>query len=605
MNSARRFIGQLVLILVIAAMTGACPLAAASQQYYKPIGEWTGRLILPKPEQREADGSVFIQVHNSPEPGLTGKILRLRWDRSRAEDLWFDELTTDVRFDPKKTAKAQKSGNIVPLRLDGWKRVSPLESLAGARPADDVTVMIKNAVYTDGSIYTNSEPVLICGSHVALVKFIGPANGNYRQVVHYNPDTKNFDGPAENIYILQACRLASRNKLISTTLDIEQTPFNGEGFYIYGTRVSNPKSDAGSDFIVLALMPRSLHALRPSSIVRGKSNIKHYYSKLHFKNLEPGTSRINLVVPEKNADVSTHAGLYDYIDSAWPEGTRGLLVHIFGWRKNIVTGSSDLSGPPGIYGGHFAFGTALVERDAFTGEKRFDIEYKQIYAHGDCGVISASMKWHAYMGDLKRGWMYTVPVSDTIIQIPAMAPYDIGGWKIDPLKGFARLTEIMMANYRIGGGSGVSCVTPYFSCVQDSHYALYGALMTFEKTIRSDPRVSAWLASLDKNHPEALRYEELSKLIESVKNRITIIGLSRHDWKTHFDNPLGTRDPDIAAKTIRTLLSLKTIFPRDAHDNLLFMGANRQYRMWSVMSVMCGGRAPELWPLPPNSLVNR
>jgi predicted Abi (CAAX) family protease len=93
--------------------------------------------------------------------------------------------------------------------------------------------------------------------------------------------------------------------------------------------------------------------------------------------------------------------------------------------------------------------------------------------------------------------------------------------------------------------------------------------------------------------------------VKSVKDRITIIGLSRHDWKSHFDNPLGTRDPGSAAQAVLTLLSLKTVFPRDAHDNIMFLGANKQYSMWSVISSICGGRLSEFWPLAPNSLITK
>ncbi len=39
--------------------------------------------------------------------------------------------------------------------------------------------------------------------------------------------------------------------------------------------------------------------------------------------------------------------------------------------------------------GHFAFGFAEVVKDRFTGEPRWDIEYKQVYGHNREEVVSA------------------------------------------------------------------------------------------------------------------------------------------------------------------------------------------------------------------------
>lgn len=587
-------------ILTAAVIAAALFLSAEislAADLYRPIGEWTGRLILPKPEQREADGSIFFEVANSPYAELIGKVVRLRWDCRKEEDRWFEKLMTDVVFDTKKAQEALQGGTVIPMRLNGWKRVSPLESLAGARPQDDIDVMLKNAVYANGSVYIKDDPVQISGTHVALVQFSGPAAGNLRNVVHYNPASGKFDGASENIYVLASYSIPGKDKLVSSTADVERSVFNRLGWYVYGRHYKGV-------FVVCALMPRSLHLLEPTHWMQGKLDIKNYYAKLHFKDLGPAMRRSTLIVPEQNADISTNAGIKNYIDACWPEGARGLLVHVFGWRKDTLTGSTGLPGPQWLTAGHFAFGVATVVRDGFTGEKRFDIEYKQIYAHGDGGIVSGTIQWHNYMGDIKRGWMYTIPVSDTIVQIPAMAPYDFNGWRIDPFRGFSRLTEIMMAVYRTGAGKGISSVTPYVSCVQDSHYALYGSLMTFTEAINADPRVGQWMRSLGANHPDAIRYTDLFRLVEDMKNRITLIGLSRRDWKYNFDNPIGTRDPNVAEQIIRTLLSIKTVFPRDGHDNLMFLAADRQYRMWSVLGAMTGGKIGNLWPLPPNSIAS-
>jgi predicted Abi (CAAX) family protease len=292
-----------------------------------------------------------------------------------------------------------------------------------------------------------------------------------------------------------------------------------------------------------------------------------------------------------------------YISKNWPAGTRSIVVHLFGWRKNTITGESG-SQALGIVTGHFAFGVACVVIDPFTGEKRFDIEYKQVYAHNNSAIISGAHKWHSYMGDLKRGWMYTIPVSDTIIQLPELMPYDIGGWKIDPLKGFSRVTEMMTAVYRTGAGGGVAMVRPDISCVQDSHYALYAALMVFENSILGSPKAAEWI----KNNPQnesVKRFNSLISLTRQLKDRTTILGIARKDWRAHFSNPLGTRDPGKAEQVIRALLSIKSVFPRDGNDNLLNLAADRGVRMWSILTAMSGGKVEGLWPITPTSLINR
>jgi predicted Abi (CAAX) family protease len=559
---------------------------------YKPIAEWTGRLILPLPAQREPDGSVFIEIHNSPRAELIGKIIRLRWDLSRPEDKWFEMIRTTVNFDPQRIESEKSNALILPMRLDGWPAVSALESLAGARPQDDVYVILKEPVYDGGSIYVSREPVQICGSHKGLVRFEGPAKGDIRLVRHYNPASGSFDGASESISVTPKFELVDKKRLVTTTADIEKSPQNDEGWYIYGT----PSSGG---FVTKALEPRNALALTPSKTVSGGVEVKYYFAKEHFSNIAPSMVRSSMIATDTREWMAEDANERAYCDKYWPVGKTGIVVHLFGWneaagekKKLIVTG-------------HFAFGIAEVVMDPFTGEKRFDIEYKQIYAHNNTAIISGSIKWHNYMGDLKRGWMYTVPVSDTIIQVPELEPYDINGWKINPILGFSRMAEMMAAVYRTGGGSGISSVRPDVSCVQDSHYVLYGSLMTFEKNIKNSRNIFEWLRGKDPLDKDVIRFFSLDTLVSQLKDRITILGLARDDWKNNFENPIGTRNPDVEEKNIRTLLSLKSSFPRTGNDNLIFFAANRNYRMWSVLTTMCGGRVENLKPLAPNSIIIR
>ena len=51
----------------------------------------------------------------------------------------------DVHFSDAALASWER-GAIHPLRLEGWRQVTPLESLAGSRPRDDQLVRLRGPV---------------------------------------------------------------------------------------------------------------------------------------------------------------------------------------------------------------------------------------------------------------------------------------------------------------------------------------------------------------------------------------------------------------------------------------------------------------------------
>ncbi|MFO7628424.1 MAG: hypothetical protein R6W06_02690 [Prochlorococcaceae cyanobacterium] len=69
-----------------------------------------------------------------------GRIAALRW-----RDPALAQVTIDVHVSDEARDSA-RAGNLHPLRLDGWPQVTPLESLAGARPQDDVLVRLDGPV---------------------------------------------------------------------------------------------------------------------------------------------------------------------------------------------------------------------------------------------------------------------------------------------------------------------------------------------------------------------------------------------------------------------------------------------------------------------------
>jgi predicted Abi (CAAX) family protease len=546
-------------------------------KYFRKTGEWTGKLYLPKINRRDPAGGVLIKIENSPLKGMIGKLVWLRWDTGQPWEKWFNTLRYDVSIDADRLQKAMKDGLNPPVALDGWKKVSPLESLAGARPGD-ITVLLKNPKWTGKVLLINEEPVQICGNRIALAKFLGPVSEGRQKIIHYSYDKGGFYGPQE-IVAIPATFFSRSNTPIarSSTVDIEKKDLNENGWYLYGRHHNGV-------FEVEALEPAEAFTLSPTISVEGKNEVKNYISREHFDDLKTGMVKKTELLPGKEYD--------------WKEGDTGLLIHVFGWREH----PSEKSNPMmmGLVTGHFAFGMAKVIKCPFSKKLRWDLEYRQVYAHNREGLVAGSMKWHNYSGSLLRGWMYTIPISDTVIRIPELNDYDFDGWLVKPWSGLNREFEKMQALYRTGAGTGISSVKPDISCVQDSHAALYSALRTFEETIAKTGAVKKWISANPKAE-EVKRYLRLLLLVRELKRNITTFGLAQGNWRQFFKNPLGTRNPNAVASLLNALLSKRSVFPRKGHDNLLRFAAERGYPMWTVLTCQVGGTIPEITPLAPSS----
>lgn len=552
--------------------------ALEGSRYFQPISDWSGQLIHPGIDRRDPAGGVLFKIEQSPDRSLIGKTVWLRWDTEEPWEKWFFQRRYDVEIDGERLQKAIKDGLNPPVALDSWKKVSPLESLSGARPGD-MTVMLRNPVWDGEILKIVEEPVQICGKTMALVRFKEDLGNNRRIVVHYDSSSSSFSGPGDVIDI--PLTYFSRNNTPvarSSTVGIEKSPLNEQGWYVYGRHREGR-------FIAEAIEPRAAFMLNADMTIQGRQEVKNYISRDHFDDLRPGLLRRTELLP-------TNA-------PAWEEGDRGLLIHLFGWREH-----PDEEGPAkmlGLVTGHFAFGMAKVVRCPLTSELRWDLEYRQIYAHNREGLVSGSMKWHAYSGSLKRGWMYTIPISDTVIRIPELDPYDFNGWEVKPWNGLNRQFEQMQSLYRVGAGSGLSTVKQDISCVQDSHAALYSALRTFEETIAKTGKVKEWLSGKGPDAEEVRRYLRLLLMVRDVKKNITTFGLPQSNWREFFNQPLGTRNPNMVVGLINILLSKRSIFPRKGNDNLLRMAAEKGYPMWSILTCQIGGEIPNLVPLAPTS----
>ncbi|MFE1743656.1 abortive infection protein [Coleofasciculus sp. H7-2] len=575
-----------------------------SSSVYQPVSVWTGRLILLPKEQRQPKRSVLFEVYNADtaHQNLVGKIVNLEWSRDSEVQKFVRAVTQNVKF-IQATEDSKKTGNLHPDRLNNWQNVDPLESLAGARPQDDVIVELKNpSVVTSNkkerpSLMIAQEPVQITGRIYALVTIIkrekadsvsaaSPSEGRF-VVRHFNKKSKQFDGLLETIRIPQVP--SDRNGITrSTNRGIENSPLNPTGWYIYGTK------DAEGMFVTQAIEPRALMRLQPDEVRLNQKSAISYIKKELWKDTESqkGTAKIVLLDPKSQQ--------FDQAVSKWREGDKAIVLHTYGG----IGGKKPEAEPLGVVTGHFAYGIATVVRDRFTNELRFDIEYRQVYAHNPDGIIAGTMKWSTYMGDLQRGWLGNRPVSDVIVKLDAVTQdYNFDGIQLSPMKEFMRQLDIMMARYRIGDGTGSSVVTPSTSCVQDANQALFVTIKQVEKQVASNPRIQEWL----RRHPtdaQTLRFQQLVKLGRSLEKQLAPLGIIRSDWQENAENLAGTRTADGTITTIlKAATTWRTMLPRRAHDEIATILLKNGATLWVIRTNQVGGFNPDIVPRAPTALL--
>ena len=185
---------------------------------YHPTADWIGRLILPTREElanpdAPVDDWVWIELEQTPSGrrDWIGRRLRLRWaDRPELRRL-VNAVTTAIHLGAEART-AESEGNVVPRRLDGRQRVGPLQSLAGARPRDDMVVGLEDVSPEADALRIGRPPVQLSGRWQGLVTVLGPAFGNgtddHRErdpglwrVRHYDRASAAFNGPLETIRI--------------------------------------------------------------------------------------------------------------------------------------------------------------------------------------------------------------------------------------------------------------------------------------------------------------------------------------------------------------------------------------------------------------------
>ncbi|MEM6437435.1 MAG: CPBP family intramembrane glutamate endopeptidase, partial [Cyanobacteria bacterium P01_D01_bin.115] len=239
---------------------------------YRPLGDWLGRLILPSAaDYAAAPGDwVWMEVWHAPEVSLLGQTVKVTWRESPTLERYVAEVTRDVQF-TEKAEKFGAGGNIVPTRLNGRQAVGPLQSLAGARPQDDVTVkLVGNPTWLSQGetsvVEIGLEPVQITGREYGLVRLLAPDTRvdvalptacpgappcptEYFKVQHFDATAADFTGPIETIRIPQQPKLKG-DRFFSNIHDLMDSPAGMAGWYVYGAR------DESGVFTVQSLQPR-------------------------------------------------------------------------------------------------------------------------------------------------------------------------------------------------------------------------------------------------------------------------------------------------------------------------------------------------------------
>ncbi len=565
-------------------------------QLYRPIAPWMGRLILPQPEERQQLRGVWFEVHHA-EPdyeALVGQRVILRWVNEPTVKNLVRAVTHDVHFSVDATYSSQYGGTIHPVRLNHWQQVGPLESLAGSHPVDDLIVMLTGRVALETEngcpvLRIAVQPVEVTGRYYGLVRFEAPVAGTDRfRVSHFNAASRQFDGAEETLRLPQVLTSQSYGSYPSTTNGLEQMPLNEAGWYIYGAK------DANGLFVVRALGPRSLFRLQPDRVVFGNKPAYRYIRRESWADIVAQKGKLSSVLCVANPQITQNQAAID----DWRVGDRALLLHVYG---GIGGNNREPAAKTPIFFGHFSFGMATVIHDPISDERRFEIQYYQVYTHNTDGLTAGTLHWSRYMGDRQMGWLGVRPVCDILIKFePFTGSFDINGVQRSPLSGMVSQLEAMTARYRTGDGTGATYVGPANNCAQDSNQALFASLRSLFQAIEANQAtLQSWLAE---NPAHTQSYQQLLGLQAKLYRKLQPLGSPRADWETNEFN-LGTTLEDDPLRNLWTGLgSWRTLLPRKSSDVVVQAFLEYGASVWVLRTNQLGGQDPDIEPIAPMTL---
>lgn len=562
-------------------------------RWYRPIGEWMGRLILPQPEERSHVQGTWLEVHHAPEGYryLVGERVRLRWVDYPNVQKSMNSVVKDVHFSAEAEFSSRYGGMVHPDRLNHWRRVNALESLAAGHPVDDLIVRLEPPVVVQGDVLLIADtPVQITGRFYALVRFERPVAGSDQFVVtHFDRATRQFSGKLETMRLPEVVLAKAYGSYPSTTRDLEKSPYNETGWYVYGA-----KDEAGA-FVVQAIAPRALFRLQPESVLFGGKAAYRYIRKQAWADIAAQKGKIASVLCSGLSNGSD-AAIQAAIDE-WRVGDEALVLHTYG---GIGGEKKEPAAATPIFFGHFAYGVATVIHEPLADERQFDICYYQVYTQNTDGLVAGTLHWSRYLGDRQFGWLGTRPICDLLIKLPAYTdPYKIGNVLVSPLDLLERQLQVMTARYRIGDGTGGTYVNAAYNCSQDSNQALFASIRNTERTLRENPRI---LELLLQEPEQARQFQQLRELGKDLEGKLQSFGGPRRDWERSEYN-LGSTLEDYPLRNLRMGLgSWRTILPRKASDAIAHAFLKHGASVWVLRTNQVGGFDPDIEPIAPMTL---
>jgi predicted Abi (CAAX) family protease len=553
-----------------------------------------GRLILPLPSERRQVRGVWFEVHHAEQgyENWVGQTVMLRWVNAPSVKQRVRAVTRDVHFSADAEYSSHYGGSIHPERLNHWQQVGPLESLAGSHPTDDLMVMLTGRVEVEAGdrpiLRIAHQPVEITGRYYGLVQFVAAIPDTDRfQVQHFNPASRQFDGWTEAVRLPPVMLAQVYGSYPSTTRGLEQSPLNETGWYIYGAK------DADGYFVMRALAPRALFRLQPDRVVFGSKASYRYIRQEAWANVAAQKGKISSVLCVGNPQIDQ---IQPAIDD-WKVGDRALLLHVYG---GIGGNKKEPAAATPIFFGHFAYGLATVIHDPLSDERRFEIQYYQVYSHNTDGLTAGTLHWSRYMGDRQYGWLGTRPVCDILIKFePFTDFFDVHGTRRSALSNMLNHLEAMTARYRIGDGTGATYVGIANNCAQDSNQALFASIRSLFQAITTN---STLLQSWMTRDPQAQRYLQLLNVQTKLYRQLQPLGFPRTDWQTNEFN-LGSTLEDEPLRNLWTGLgSWRTLLPRKASDMIVQVFLEQGATVWVLRTNQVGGYDPDIEPIPPMTL---
>jgi predicted Abi (CAAX) family protease len=561
--------------------------------WYRPIGDWMGRLILPKTAERSQVKGALFEVHYAPDAYsyLIGQTVKLRWMKHPEVQKAVKAVTKDVNFSADAEFSSRYGGAIHPDRLDGWRQVDPLESLAGAHPVDDIIVMLDRQVeVTEDILYINSTPIQITGRFYALVQFVQPVSGSDRfHVTHFNRVSRQFNGKTEVMRLPEVVMAKVYGSYPSTTRDLEKSPFNEAGWYVYGAK------DARGIFVAQAIAPRALFQLQPESVIFGRKAAFNYIRKRAWADIVRQKGKIASVLCTSHSNDFNDA-IKAAIDE-WQVGERALVLHTYG---GIGGKKKEPAAATPLFFGHFAYGIAEVICEPLTDEPRLDICYHQVYSQNTDGLISGTLHWSRYMGDRQFGWLGTRPTCDLLIKLDAFTGvYKINEVTVSPLELMSRQLQVMTHRYRIGDGTGGTFVGLANNCAQDSNLALFASIRVITLNLRKNPQI---LQHLFQEVGQKERFKKLLALQKDLKRELQPLGEPRTDWEKNEYNLGSTLEDNPLQNLLTGLGSWRTMLPRKASDTIVQIFLKYGASVWILRTNQVGGYDPDIEPIAPITL---